>query len=66
MPVMSRRLKAAVKVLLRPVAKRVIPIISNDTNTTRRTPNRVARNPPIKARQRYPIKLPVPIKPTWV
>jgi len=37
-----------------------------DTKTTLRTPKRAARNPPIMARERYPIKLPVAIEPSCV
>jgi hypothetical protein len=50
----------------KPVRKRLTPITRRETNTTLRTPKRAARKPPMMARDRYPIKFPVAIEPSWV
>ena len=66
MPVTSRIKKAKANEPESPVKKRQIPIIMSEIKMTLLAPNRAAINPPMTASKRYPIKLPVPIRPTCV
>lgn len=65
-PVSNLLPKANEKLLARPVRIIVTPIKTKATVITIRGPKRAARNPPMIAITRYPMKFPVPSNPSSV
>jgi hypothetical protein len=63
---MSLIRKAVANEFDKPVRKRLILMTIREIKISFLAPKRAARNPPMTARQRYPIKLPVPMRPTCV